>query len=112
MSGGALCTLDELREKRTLGFDIDGHEIFIVLDGEHVYGYRDRCPHRGTPLAWKPDDYLDARGQHLICATHGALFEIDTGRCIAGPCAGAALEPVAVKVIGETVMVELPAGKP
>ncbi len=103
-----LCTLKQLREKRSLGVDVtlEGKKqaVFVVLDGDMVRGYIDRCPHRGTPLAWMPDNYLDSRGEHLICATHGALFRIGDGRCIAGPCQGDALEPIGIKVSGDTVM--------
>ncbi len=103
-----LCTLKRLREKRSLGINVTlaGGEraVFVVLDGDTVRGYIDRCPHRGTPLAWLPDNYLDSRGEHLICATHGALFRIGDGRCIAGPCQGDALEPIAIKISGDTVM--------
>ncbi len=106
--GIPLCTLEQLRAKRSLGISVEigGREqaVFVVLDGDSVRGYIDRCPHRGTPLAWMPDNYLDSRGEHLICATHGALFRIGDGRCIAGPCQGDALEPIAIKVSGDTVM--------
>lgn len=40
-----------------------------------------------------------------MCATHGALFEPATGRCVAGPCRGATLEPVAVREDGGAVVV-------
>ena len=105
----ALCRIEALWEKRTLGFEIPfgetTREILLVADGDHVRGYVDRCPHRGTPLAWTPDRYLDSRGEHLICATHGALFRIDDGHCIAGPCRGEALTPVEVRVEGGEVFV-------
>lgn len=29
-----------------------------------------------------------------MCAAHGALFDIPTGRCTLGPCLGDALTPV------------------
>jgi len=109
VSGKTLCTLDELKARRSLGFEIDGTDVFLVLDGDRVCGYLDRCPHRGTPLAWKPDDYLDRDGQHLICATHGALFDIGSGHCIAGPCAGAGLTPIEVAVVAGKVVARLPA---
>ncbi|MBL8519630.1 MAG: Rieske 2Fe-2S domain-containing protein [Betaproteobacteria bacterium] len=57
------------------------------------------CPHRGTPLDWQPGEVFDESGIYLICATHGALFEPDSGLCIAGPCGGASLQKLPVRVI-------------
>lgn len=64
---------------------------FVVRRGEQVRGYVDRCPHAGLPLAQKLDDYLTPTGDLIACSWHGALFDIDTGACVGGPCAGAAL---------------------
>ena len=33
----------------------------------------------------------------LVCAAHGALYEPDTGRCVAGPCLGARLVGLRVR---------------
>ena len=103
-----LCSLTELQKKGSLGVEREhrGEQLalFLVADDNSVRAYRDRCPHRGTPLAWTPDRYLDARGEHLICATHGALFRIEDGYCIAGPCLGARLEPVDVVIDGDDIL--------
>ena len=40
---------------------------------------------------WRPDQSLDDSGSLLQCATHGALFLIESGECVAGPCAGQTL---------------------
>ena len=37
-------------------------------------------------------------GALILCSSHGALFEKDSGYCVAGPCAGRALTPVALEV--------------
>jgi nitrite reductase/ring-hydroxylating ferredoxin subunit len=70
-----------------------------------VRAYLNRCPHRGTPLNWVPNRFLTDDREHAICATHGALFRIDDGRCIAGPCAGDSLVPVRVEVDGDIVVI-------
>jgi nitrite reductase/ring-hydroxylating ferredoxin subunit len=71
---------------------------FVVRRGETVAGFVDRCPHMGVPLAQVLDDYLAPSGDLIACSWHGALFEIDGGRCVGGPCIGASLIawPVAV----------------
>ena len=98
----ALCRLADLEEGEGRGFVLgEGQarrDIVVIREGERVYGYLNSCPHVGTPLEMQPDRFMTADGSHLLCHTHGALFEIETGRCIAGPCAGQALAPVALEV--------------
>lgn len=67
----------------------------IRVDGQFK-AYVNRCPHRGTELDWAPGEVFDADRAFLVCATHGALFAPDTGRCVSGPCRGAQLESIAV----------------
>lgn len=71
---------------------------FVVRRGGTVHGFVDRCPHAGLPLAQSLDDYLTDDGRYVACAWHGALFEPESGACVAGPCAGQRLAawPVAV----------------
>jgi len=56
-----------------------------------AHAYVNRCPHMGTELDWQPGEVFDESGTHLVCATHGALFQPSTGYCVAGPCPGASL---------------------
>jgi len=93
-----LCRLDELPDGQSRGFFVDmAHgrkSLLAVRTGTSVYVYVNACPHIGTPLDIKPDQFLNGDGSLIICSTHGALFEIDTGFCISGPCAGAGLSPM------------------
>ncbi|WCT74801.1 Rieske (2Fe-2S) protein [Sphingomonas naphthae] len=72
---------------------------FIVRMGEAIHAYVDRCPHVGMPLAMEPDDYLTPSGRLIGCSWHGAVFAIDTGRCLDGPCAGLYLTPWPVSIV-------------
>jgi len=74
-----------------------GEKGFAVRHAGGVRAYVNRCPHMGTELDWEPGQFFDLAGLYLVCATHGALFEPGTGSCIAGPCRGAALEPLATR---------------
>lgn len=94
-----LCPASEITEQQSKGFEIDGRGIFAVRKNDQLYVYENRCPHRGVPLEWMPDTFLDPEKQFIQCATHGALFTIDAGLCIAGPCNGTSLEPVSFEVI-------------
>lgn len=99
-AGTALCHVDEIRDGTARGFAVGAKKlgILVVRRGAGVYAYVNRCPHVGTPLDWSPDEFMDRDGRHLLCATHGALFEVDDGLCIAGPCQGDRLEPFPIAV--------------
>ena len=71
---------------------------FVVRKGETAHGYVDRCPHAGLPLAITLDDYLTRDGDLILCHWHGALFRIEDGACLGGPCAGARLKPWPVRI--------------
>jgi nitrite reductase/ring-hydroxylating ferredoxin subunit len=73
--------------------------IVLVRVGERVHAYQNRCPHAGHPLNLRPDDFLTPDGRLLICRSHGALFERETGRCVEGPCAGAALRRLPLALV-------------
>jgi nitrite reductase/ring-hydroxylating ferredoxin subunit len=95
-----LCTLDELKEGSSKGFSTGELEGFLVrLDGR-VYAYRNRCPHVGAPLDWMPDNFLTKEGDFIQCAMHGALFRIESGECVHGPCVEQRLESLEVELVG------------
>lgn len=71
---------------------------FVVRKGEAVFGYADRCPHAGLPLAQQLDQYLTPDGGLIACSWHGAVFAVETGACVGGPCVGARLTPWPVEV--------------
>lgn len=66
---------------------------FVVRRGQAVFGYVDRCPHQGLPLAQVLDQYLTPDGGLIACSWHGAVFTVEEGDCVGGPCAGARLTP-------------------
>ena len=54
--------------------------------------------HAGRRLDWAPGQFLKSRDGHLVCAVHGAAFELQGGNCVSGPCKGDALRAVPVRV--------------
>jgi nitrite reductase/ring-hydroxylating ferredoxin subunit len=72
---------------------------FVVRRGENVVGYVDRCPHMQMPLAKTLDEYLSPSGELIACTWHGALFRVEDGLCVGGPCTGQRLTswPVTVR---------------
>jgi nitrite reductase/ring-hydroxylating ferredoxin subunit len=108
-SGTRLCRLDDLAEGTPRGFELgdgdDRLDVVVLRRGGRVIAYRNECPHAGSPLDLLPDQFLSDDGKHLLCHTHGALFRIDDGMCIAGPCLGRALVPVNVRVESGDVLI-------
>jgi nitrite reductase/ring-hydroxylating ferredoxin subunit len=77
---------------------------FIVRVRAEVRGYVNHCPHAGHPLDLTPHNFLTHDGALILCRSHGALFDKLSGYCIAGPCAGQSLRPVALKLEAGFVM--------
>ena len=97
-----LCVFSELEDPGTRGVTLETPTgplgMFLVRSAGRLYAYRNRCPHTGVPLDWMPDRFLDVDGKLIQCATHGALFLIETGECVHGPCLGARLEPLPLEL--------------
>ena len=98
----AICPLAALEQTGACGFTLGRGEWplkgFVVRRDEVIRAYVNHCPHAGFPLNWQPDVFLAPGGGHIRCIMHGALFEIETGTCVAGPCMGHGLQPLPVHV--------------
>ncbi len=81
---------------------------FVVRQGDEVFAYQNFCVHAGHPLNWRPDAFLTKNKDAIICASHGAMFQIDSGACIGGPCKGRELRTVEVEVRDGEVFVTGP----
>ncbi len=69
---------------------------FVVRFHGQVYAFLNRCGHVPVELDWQQGEFFDSSGLYLICATHGALYAPDSGRCLGGRCNGKGLDPVPV----------------
>lgn len=100
--GVALGPLDRIADGAARSFVLElragRFHGFVVRRGGTVFGYVDRCPHAGVTLAAQLDDYLSPDGRLIACSWHGALFELESGRCVGGPCVGQRLAPWPVVV--------------
>ena len=99
--GVRLCELAEIADPGGKSFRFrEGSKMFagfVLRRGAAATGYVDSCPHAGWPLAPMDDRYLTRDHRHILCAGHGALFDLD-GLCVAGPCDGQRLSPWPVEV--------------
>jgi nitrite reductase/ring-hydroxylating ferredoxin subunit len=96
-----LCASDQLIEGEftELDAELDGRRAFLVATR---YQGRPRvwmnvCPHQGRPLNWAPNQFLKDDAGRLVCAAHGAVFELEEGRCVSGPCRNAGLTALDVE---------------
>lgn len=106
-----LCSISDIPDPGSKAFQLDNNgeilDIFIVHKDGQFHGFINRCPHTGVNLDWLEDQFLDSDQVFIQCATHGALFEIDTGHCIHGPCAGENLSPVSVETTDNMLSVHI-----
>jgi nitrite reductase/ring-hydroxylating ferredoxin subunit len=108
-----LTTLDTLPdgamvEIETLLGDDDAQSLIVRRSGSHVHAWLNVCPHAGRRLDWAPGQFLLSREGHLVCAVHGATFDLTSGTCVAGPCRGESLRKVDVVVREGGVWLETP----
>jgi len=100
--GIAVCGSDALvdggRGVRFAAFTRSGGGTgFVVRYQGVVRGYLNRCAHVGIELDWQHGEFFEREGRYLMCATHGAIYAPDTGRCAGGPCRGGALRVLQVE---------------
>ena len=85
-----IAAVDEIVDPGSKGLciSIEGEmlELFIVKKASKIFVYKNSCPHTHGPLDWTPDQFLDMDNDYIMCANHGALFEINNGLCVYGPC--------------------------
>jgi nitrite reductase/ring-hydroxylating ferredoxin subunit len=91
-----ICGSDELPEAGLgLRFTVDrngaAEPAFAVRFRGQVRAYLNRCGHVPVELDWQQGEFFDHSGLYLICATHGALYDPDSGRCLGGRCNGKGL---------------------
>lgn len=61
---------------------------FAIRFKGQAHAYLNRCTHVAMELDYQPNRVFDDSGQWLLCATHGAAYQPDSGRCAGGPCRG------------------------
>ena len=103
---------DELAAGRTKKFVLqcDGREVeaFVLNHGGAFYAYVNRCCHIPMTMDWVENQFLSEDRRHIQCATHGALYEPDSGECIAGPPVGQCLTAVPLVVRDGMILARCP----
>lgn len=83
-------------------------EGFVINHGGTLYAYVNRCRHVPMSMDWIENRFLTDDGKYIMCATHGACYEPDTGECIEGPALGKLLISIPLSVQGDEVFATCP----
>lgn len=106
----SLCNIADIQDPGSKAFKVSSNgqtrDIFIVHKDGQFHAYINSCPHTGVNLEWQEDQFLDIENNFIQCSTHDALFEIDSGNCVAGPCAGDHLTAVELDIMDDTLYVD------
>jgi nitrite reductase/ring-hydroxylating ferredoxin subunit len=99
--------LQTWKEKETRTFKIKVNkkltECFAIRVGKNVYAYANQCKHIPLPLDFGDGDFLTNDRKYFLCKNHGAIYELKTGLCVAGPCSGDSLDLLKIEIIGDDV---------
>lgn len=102
-----VCALTDIPLGKARGVVVGHAQLLLVrTEPRLVHAYLNRCPHLGIPLAWQESQILDRDGRYIQCSSHGALFELDTGFCIEGPCMGDQLWEVSCTIEEDGVHID------
>jgi nitrite reductase/ring-hydroxylating ferredoxin subunit len=105
-----ICSVDELSDPGAREFKIEREQWplygFVVRKADVIAAYVNRCPHAGHPLNLRPDRFFTPDETLLICSSHGALFEAESGKCVAGPCAGKSLTKIPIRIAEDTILLD------
>ncbi|MGB0585508.1 MAG: Rieske (2Fe-2S) protein [Limisphaerales bacterium] len=95
-----IAAVDEVEEGKTLKFSFKRKERpmegFVGRFNGTLFAYENTCRHIPISLDYGDNRFFTNQGDALMCQTHGAVYEPDTGLCTRGPCAGASLFPLEV----------------
>lgn len=106
-----ICRLDEIDSPGSVGFSIEYHgqltEGFVVRTGDMLAAYQNYCPHTGANLNWMPGQFLTSDSDFIQCSIHGALFRLNDGLCVRGPCIGQKLQSIKISLEDGQVFADL-----
>ena len=81
---------------------------FVIRYGEGFHAYENKCRHWPIPLDYGDGDFFYDKIDRIVCKTHGAEYDPQTGICDAGPCRGDALTRFPLAFEGDDALVTVP----
>lgn len=73
-------TSEEWRDGQARVVTVGARRIAVFRSGDRFRAMKDACPHAGVSLA---GGYV--HGDEVVCPAHAWAFNLDDGRCTAGP---------------------------
>ena len=94
-----ICMTEDVPEREARSFELDNGDIILITQRDGAfYAYQNLCSHLEVELEFLENQFLDRDQEFIECSTHGALFLVESGECISGPCQGQSLEKVEITV--------------
>ena len=107
-----ICRLDEIPDGgggvfsfATTEADEEEFRLLVLRSGDTCYGYENRCPHFGMPLAEAGHPLILKPHVSVTCNVHYARFRWRDGYCEFGDCEGESLSAIPLRVADGTVFV-------
>lgn len=101
----------QLRDKQAKSFSVkmrgqvyDG--LVIFWEGKY-FAYQNLCKHVPVTLDLRDGKFFNHEKTKLQCHMHGAIYEVETGECTAGPCVGAKLNALAIEEQATRIIVRV-----
>lgn len=82
---------------------------FAVSRGGDYFAYLNRCQHLPVTLDLNDNEFFTHDKKFLQCHMHGAIYEIDSGLCVGGPCQGASLLKLSLEEEEDEIVITVPA---
>lgn len=99
----------DLQRDRTAKFTFRRESIkrdgFALLHDGKIAVYENVCRHIPISIDYGDNKFFTPDNEHIICRTHGAVYEPLTGLCVRGPCEGAKLIPIEFELRGDEIWI-------
>src|ERR1700748_897460 len=82
--------------------DLEG---FVIHYNGNFYAYENRCRHWPIPLDFGDGEFYYKHFDRIVCKSHGAEYDPESGICSAGPCQGEALTRFNLILEGEDAII-------
>jgi 3-phenylpropionate/trans-cinnamate dioxygenase ferredoxin component len=96
-----VATVDDIPEGKLRAFEIDHVSVVIAHAADGFHAVANECTHDGEPI-----ETGRIRGHEIMCARHGARFDLQTG-AVTAPPAIVPIDRYDIKIEGNDILVYL-----
>jgi len=96
-------------ESRAFECRVQGKKFkgLVVKKNGKFFAYENLCMHLPIPLDLEDDNFFSFDKAFLQCQMHGALYEIETGKCVGGPCLDSQLRALPLHEEASRIIIEI-----